>query len=82
MAEVVRIAESYRNEENYTVWSALVGNLGHVGMLIQERRGPASEIAAYDRCMQHLLEPIGSKLGWVPAQANESMLSSFLYLFL
>ena len=76
-AEVVRIAESYRNEENYTVWSSVLINLAGVGTLLQERRGPAAELDALDRFVCDLVEPIASKLGWVPPP-NES--TDFLLL--
>ena len=70
-AEVVRITESFRNETEYTVWSTLIGNLEHVSLLLQERRGPKAELDAFDRFTQKLLEPIGEKLGWF-TQPGES----------
>lgn len=68
---MVRIAESFCNEKEYTVWSNLLGNLSSVSLLLQERRGPKAELEAFDRFMQKLLEPIVEKLGWF-SQPGES----------
>ena len=78
-AEVVRITESFRNETEYTVWSTLIGNLSHVSLLLQERRGAKAELDAFDRFTQKLLEPICQKLGWFTQPGESTYISNLQY---
>jgi len=67
-SQALDIALALRNEVDYTVWTALAGNLGAVlNMLINEPYAHRVEVFA-----RFLYEPIALKLGWDPKSGESS----------
>lgn len=59
-SQLVYLLYSYKEEENYTVWRAVLEVLGALNNIIEERPG---EIF-WEAFARFLLGPIGKKLGW------------------
>ena len=60
--QFLKMAEAYKNEQEYGVWADLVGNLRQLGHLLsQESYSP--QFHAFGR---ELLQPIVRKVGWDP----------------
>lgn len=59
-SQLVNLLSSYKKEENYTVWTAVLGVLGALDNVIEETSG---EIF-WGAFARSLLRPIGEKLGW------------------
>ena len=64
--EVLRVCEAFRHEKSLIVWQDLISNLRYIGILLQERKGDASELEALKRYTKELLIPIVELLGWEP----------------
>lgn len=71
--EVMKLLDAYRNEGNYTVWQACIGNLHKVQILLSHTDFGAS----FDKFCVELLAPVGEKLGWAPIE-GESHLDTLL----
>lgn len=64
--DVLKVAEAYINETDYTVWSDLSLSLGTQGLLIQSTDA-TDEMKAYNR---NLYSKVFQSLGW-EAKENE-----------
>ena len=67
------LAQAYRNEETYSVWADLIGNLRQVEMLIAQE----PFLPQYQAMGRHLVGPIAGKVGWEP-KAGEGHLQVLL----
>ena len=64
--EVLKVAEGYSSEENFTVWSDLSAGLSGIGMMLQYTDG----YDAFKRFSRSLYGPISRKLGWEPKEGE------------
>jgi len=71
--DVLKVAEAFVNESNYTVWSDLTTNLGSISIILQYT-DLHDDYKAFNR---KLYAGIGAKLGWDPKE-GESHLDSML----
>ena len=71
--QFLQLAQAYRNEETYSVWADLIGNLRQVEMLIAQ----APFLPQYQAMGRHLAGPIAGKVGWEP-KAGEGHLQVLL----
>ncbi|CAG2185423.1 NPEPPS [Mytilus edulis] len=71
--DVLKVAEAYINETDYTVWSDLSLSLGTQGLLIQSTDA-TDEMKAYNR---NLYSKVFQSLGW-EAKENEGPLTAML----
>lgn len=67
--DVLKVAEAYCNETDYTVWSDLATSLGTQGLLIQNTDA-AEDMKAYNR---NLYSSVYQRVGW-EAKDNEGMI--------
>ncbi|KAH3753711.1 hypothetical protein DPMN_188354 [Dreissena polymorpha] len=68
--DVLKVAEGYINEDNYTVWHDLAMNLGQMASMLQYTEG--SE--AYKTFARHLFGPVARSLGWEAKEGESFML--------
>jgi puromycin-sensitive aminopeptidase len=68
--DVLKVAEAFVNETNYTVWSDLTSNLGAISIILQY----TDQHENYKAFNRKLYGTIGAKLGWNPKE-GESKLS-------
>ncbi len=71
--QFLQLAQAYRNEDAYSVWADLIGNLRQVEMLIAQE----PFLPQYQAMGRHLLQPIAAKVGWEP-KAGEGHLQVLL----
>ncbi|KAF7994235.1 hypothetical protein HCN44_003325 [Aphidius gifuensis] len=71
--EVLRLMQAFQYEDNYTVWSSIVNNLGNISILI----GHLDIDDNFKSFGRSLLKDIATKLGW-EAKKNESHLDTLL----
>ena len=71
--QFLQLAQAYRNEETYSVWADLIGNLRQVEMLIAQE----PFLPQYQAMGRHLAGPIAGKVGWEP-KAGEGHLQVLL----
>lgn len=71
--DVLKVAEGYVNEDNYTVWSDLSMNLAIVSNMIQYTDAED----AYKQYLKSLYGPVARKLGW-EAKPDEGVLTTML----
>ncbi|XP_045180065.2 puromycin-sensitive aminopeptidase-like [Mercenaria mercenaria] len=71
--DVLKVAEGYVNEDNYTVWSDLTMNLSTISNMIQYT--DAEE--AYKQFARSLYGPVAKKLGW-ESKPDEGVLTAML----
>ena len=69
----LQLAQAYRNEETYSVWADLIGNLRQVELLISQE----PFLPQFQAMGRHLLQPIAEKTGWEP-RAGEGHLQTLL----
>ena len=68
--EVLKVAEGYSKETDFTVWSDLTLGLSVIGIMLQYTEAQAD----FKNFMKSLYGPIARRLGW-EAQEGESMLT-------
>ncbi|EDW72803.2 uncharacterized protein Dwil_GK16986 [Drosophila willistoni] len=61
-AEVLKLVDSYRNETNYTVWTAITNSLTNLHILISH----TDLMDHFHRFGRNLYEPVAARLGWEP----------------
>ena len=66
--DFLNILAGYGEELNYTVWSDLDSNLGHLSMLLQN----TDSHNKFRQFVMKLYKPVAAKLGW-DAQENEGI---------
>lgn len=66
--DVLKVAEGYVNEDNYTVWSDLTMNLATISNMVQYTDAEN----AYKQFAKALYGPVARKLGW-EAKPDEGM---------
>ena len=71
--QFLQLAQAYRNEDTYSVWADLIGNLRQVEMLIAQE----PFLPQYQAMGRHLVQPIAGKVGWEP-KAGEGHLQVLL----
>ena len=64
--EVMKVAEGYSTEEDFTVWSDLTLGLSGIGIMLQY----TDSYDAYKRFCKSLYGPISRKLGWEPKEGE------------
>ena len=74
--DVLRVVGAFVNEDDYTVWSDLTGNLGQISILLQNTDGYDS----YKAFSRKLYKPVAQSLGW-EAKDKEGRLCLFVCLF-
>ncbi|ESO88043.1 hypothetical protein LOTGIDRAFT_204438 [Lottia gigantea] len=71
--DVLKVAQAYINEDNYTVWSDLSTNLSSIAILLQY----TDSYPQFQTFIRDLFRPISQKVGWDTKQ-NESPLIAML----
>ncbi|XP_032596884.1 puromycin-sensitive aminopeptidase isoform X2 [Drosophila grimshawi] len=71
--DVLQLVGSYRNETNYTVWTAITNSLANLHILISHT-DLMDDFNRFGRC---LYEPVATRLGWEPRE-NENHLDTLL----
>ncbi|KAK3096131.1 hypothetical protein FSP39_023548 [Pinctada imbricata] len=71
--DVLKVAEAYINEDNYTVWSDLGMSLGGVGIILQN----TDSYDKYKAFTRKLFKPVADSVGWDP-KADEGPLVAML----
>ncbi|XP_078311638.1 puromycin-sensitive aminopeptidase-like [Crassostrea virginica] len=71
--DVLRVVGAFVNEDDYTVWSDLTGNLGQISILLQNTDGYDS----YKAFSRKLYKPVAQSLGW-EAKDKEGPLAAML----
>ncbi|XP_004519875.1 puromycin-sensitive aminopeptidase isoform X2 [Ceratitis capitata] len=59
-AEVLKLIDSYRNETNYTVWTAITNSLANLHILISH----TDLMEHFNRYGEKLYRPVAESLGW------------------
>ncbi|XP_011182080.1 puromycin-sensitive aminopeptidase isoform X2 [Zeugodacus cucurbitae] len=59
-AEVLKLIDSYRNETNYTVWTAITNSLANLHILISH----TDLMEDFNRYGEKLYRPVADRLGW------------------
>uniref|UniRef100_A0A1A9WA91 Puromycin-sensitive aminopeptidase n=1 Tax=Glossina brevipalpis TaxID=37001 RepID=A0A1A9WA91_9MUSC len=72
-AEVLQLIDSYRNETNYTVWTAITNSLSNLYILISH----TDLIDYFNKYGEKLYCPVAERLGW-EARDNENHLDTLL----
>ncbi|KAH8252193.1 hypothetical protein KR026_011809 [Drosophila bipectinata] len=72
-AEVLALVDSYRNETNYTVWTAITNSLTNLHILISH----TDLMDDFHRFGRSLYEPVATRLGW-EARDGENHLDTLL----
>ncbi|XP_030380282.1 puromycin-sensitive aminopeptidase [Scaptodrosophila lebanonensis] len=72
-AEVLKLVDSYRNETNYTVWTAITNSLTNLHILISH----TDMMDAFQSFGRKLYEPVAERLGWEPRE-DENHLDTLL----
>ena len=76
--EFLKLAEQFRNETNYTVWSDLTASLSNLAKLLQNT-GFYSSFQTF--CVK-LYEQVASKVGWDPKEGEGNFTTQKLKMFL
>lgn len=71
--DVLRLVGSYRNETNYTVWTAITNSLANLHILISH----TDLMEDFNIFGRSLYEPVAARLGWEPRE-NENHLDTLL----
>lgn len=71
--DVLKVVGAFVNEDDYTVWSDLTGNLGQISILLQNTDG----FEDFKTFSKKLYKPVAQSLGW---DAKESEGLSAIYL--
>ncbi|KAH8302053.1 hypothetical protein KR044_002268 [Drosophila immigrans] len=71
--EVLQLVGSYRNETNYTVWTAITNSLANLHILISH----TDLMDDFNNFGRSLYDPIATRLGWEPRE-NENHLDTLL----
>ncbi|ALC43653.1 Psa [Drosophila busckii] len=71
--EVLQLVGSYRNETNYTVWTAISNSLANLHILISH----TDLMDDFNTFGRALYEPVAARLGWEPRD-NENHLDTLL----
>lgn len=72
VVDVLKVAEAFVNEDNYTVWSDLSVSLAGQSLLLQYTDGHDD----FKRFVRDLYRQVYNTVGWIPKEA-ESMISIF-----
>ncbi|XP_067645923.1 puromycin-sensitive aminopeptidase isoform X2 [Eurosta solidaginis] len=72
-AEVLQLIDSYRNETNYTVWTAITNSLANLHILISH----TDLMEHFNRYGEKLYRPVADRLGW-NVRENENHLDTLL----
>lgn len=72
--QLIRLVASYKNEENYTVWMAVLGALGALDNILEE----TPESASFASFATSALAPIAGKLGWRETSSVETHTTKLL----
>ncbi|XP_054732013.1 puromycin-sensitive aminopeptidase isoform X1 [Anastrepha obliqua] len=72
-AEVLQLIDSYRNETNYTVWTAITNSLANLHILISH----TDLMEHFNRYGEKLYRPVADRLGW-DVRENENHLDTLL----
>nr|XP_016933786.1 puromycin-sensitive aminopeptidase isoform X2 [Drosophila suzukii] len=68
-AEVLALVDSYRNETNYTVWTAITNSLTNLHILISH----TDLMEDFHRFGRNLYEPVAHRLGWEPRDGENHL---------
>ncbi|XP_016993881.2 puromycin-sensitive aminopeptidase isoform X1 [Drosophila takahashii] len=68
-AEVLALVDSYRNETNYTVWTAITNSLTNLHILISH----TDLMEDFHRFGRNLYEPVAQKLSWEPRDGENHL---------
>ncbi|KAH8375652.1 hypothetical protein KR200_004180 [Drosophila serrata] len=68
-AEVLALVDSYRNETNYTVWTAITNSLTNLHILISH----TDLMDDFHRFGRNLYEPVAQRLGWEPRDGENHL---------
>lgn len=71
--DVLQLVGSYRNENNYTVWTAITNSLANLHVLISH----TDLMEHFNAFGRSLYEPVVARLGWEPNE-NENHLDTLL----
>lgn len=58
--DVLKVVGAFVNEDDYTVWSDLTGNLGQISILLQNTDG----FEDFKTFSKKLYKPVAQSLGW------------------
>ncbi|XP_017474998.1 PREDICTED: puromycin-sensitive aminopeptidase-like isoform X1 [Rhagoletis zephyria] len=72
-AQVLQLIDSYRNESNYTVWTAITNSLANLHILISH----TDLMEHFNRYGEKLYRPVAERLGW-DVQEGENHLDTLL----
>ncbi|KAH8303799.1 hypothetical protein KR018_006010 [Drosophila ironensis] len=67
--EVLGLVQSYRNETNYTVWTAITNSLSNLHILISH----TDLMEDFHRFGRNLYEPVATRLGWDPREGENHL---------
>lgn len=68
-ADVLALVDSYRNETNYTVWTAITNSLTNLHILISH----TDLMEDFHRFGRNLYEPVAYRLGWEPRDGENHL---------
>uniref|UniRef100_A0A8W8IJS7 Aminopeptidase n=1 Tax=Magallana gigas TaxID=29159 RepID=A0A8W8IJS7_MAGGI len=71
--DVLKVVGAFVNEDDYTVWSDLTGNLGQISILLQNTDG----FEDFKTFSKKLYKPVAQSLGW-DAKESEGPLAAML----
>ena len=73
--EYLRLVESFTDEDEYTVWLDIAGNLHRLGTLLTH----TDYESAFEAFNRRLFQKIGMQLGWDPKE-NEGWWHMFMFV--
>lgn len=79
--EAIRASEAFENETDGDVWYEVLSGVGEVGLLVQERVGPDSDMEVFNTWRRRLLRNVFARLGWSAGELGESTFSHISKLF-
>ncbi|XP_017135362.1 puromycin-sensitive aminopeptidase isoform X3 [Drosophila miranda] len=68
-ADVLALVDGYRNETNYTVWTAITNSLTNLHILISH----TDLMEEFHRFGRNLYEPVAQRLGWEPREGENHL---------
>ncbi|XP_017028738.1 puromycin-sensitive aminopeptidase isoform X2 [Drosophila kikkawai] len=68
-ADVLALVDAYRNETNYTVWTAITNSLTNLHILISH----TDLMDHFHRFGRNLYEPVAQRLGWEPRDGENHL---------
>lgn len=70
--QLLQLVQSFENEEEYTVWADLIGNLGDISLLLQSQPEVFANFSSY---VNRLTAKIMARVGWEKSEGEGHTLS-------